>query len=71
MDVRESGTRATQIGRPPSQMDGRGFGGEMQALEDGSNDRGIGDHGNQVPAAVAVRAFQEVDLEHPSQEFRH
>jgi len=52
-------------------MDGRGFGGKMQALEDGANDRGGSDHGNQAPPAVAVGAFQDVDLEHPSQEFRH
>ncbi len=59
------------LGRPPSRMDGRGVGGKMQALEDASNDRGICDHGNQASATVAVRTFQDVDLEYPSHQFRH
>ena len=55
---------------PIGRSQGRCGAGKAQALEDGGGDRRVGEKCQDLDRSIAVRAAKDIDLVHPTEEFR-
>ena len=58
------------LGWRPCRRQGRCLAGKAQALEDRGGDRGVGEKRQDLDRSTAGRAAKDIDLVHPTEEFR-